>query len=176
MFGSVFVRIRCFLVLAMLVPSVGIAGVITGYLQYASGSQSATEWGLAVTNTGIESAINAQIDSFNLAQLAGPACTPVVLTGIPYSLGTIGPSATVVAPVTINFTGCLLLNTEFRLETSFSADGGLSGSLILPDLPADPSLISAPVYPAAESPEPATLWTLALPCALIFLRAKHHRR
>ncbi len=170
-----FLRICGFALLAAAGTGVAGAAVLTGYLQNASGPQTATAWDIAVTNSGLSPAVNADIASFSLIQTEGAACTPVVLTSIPVSLGTIGASATVIAPMIIDFTSCSLTNTRFNLSASFSADGGLTGTLLLEGLWADPSRNSYPVYPASSIPEPASLGLACAAAALLFLRRRHCR-
>ncbi|MEQ1946477.1 MAG: hypothetical protein ABL995_04775 [Bryobacteraceae bacterium] len=104
-----------------------LSGVVTS----KSGPQNARVWGVEISNSGNIPATGAKVDSFVLNQTFGPACTPVVMTSMPATIGTIAPGSSGVANVTINFTGCSA-TARFRLAAAFSANSGAAtGQFVL---------------------------------------------
>ena len=97
-------------------------------LQMTASGKSGTErgsrtWSYTVTDAGSGAAVAAQMSSFSLKQVGGAACTPVVSTTFPLSLGTLAPGATAPASVTINFTGCAS-SARFNMTAVLSANSG----------------------------------------------------
>jgi hypothetical protein len=98
-----------------------------------SGPSSARVWTLNFINNGPGAATGISLNGFTLTQVAGTACTPVLMAPVsfPAAVGsaTAGNSAQI--NVTINFTGCAAA-ARFRLTAPFSANGGtVSGTLLL---------------------------------------------
>jgi len=88
-----------------------------------AGPQNARVWTIAIVNAGPGAANNAQIDSFSLVQTGGAACTPVLNTAFPLSVGTIAANGAANGNVTIDFTGCVAI-ARFSLTVNFSANAG----------------------------------------------------
>jgi uncharacterized repeat protein (TIGR02543 family) len=106
--------------------STSLGGMISG----KSGPANARAWTFGITNSGPGAANGAMITSFTLTQVAGAACTPVVVNSLPMSVGNLAPGATQSAVVTINFSACAF-NARFTLNTGLSANSGAaSGSIV----------------------------------------------
>ena len=93
-----------------------------------SGTTSARVWSVQLTNSGPAPANNARITGFGLTQTYGAACTPVVLTPLPATVGTIAANGgTGSTNLTIDFTSCPSL-ARFTAAISYAADGGAAGT------------------------------------------------
>ena len=74
---------------------------------------------------------SARITALTLTQTSGPACTPVITTRFPSSVGNIAPGASATGSVTIDFTGCAPAN-RYTVALTYSANGGaVTGSKTL---------------------------------------------
>jgi hypothetical protein len=115
-----------------------LAPVVTGSISSRSGGASARQWTLTLTNSGPGAANAAQIIGVALTQTSGAACTPVMTNPAPVPslanplvVGTVAPSSSGTAGVTVNFTGCAPAN-RYRVVISFTANSGTySGSTTL---------------------------------------------
>jgi hypothetical protein len=104
---------------------------MAGNITSKSGPANARVWTVTFTNNGPGVAMGVQINSMNLTQTFGAACTPVVTTpvSLPLSVGSIAPAGSDSAAITINFTGCPA-NARFTANISFSANSGtLTGTV-----------------------------------------------
>lgn len=110
--------------------SVIITSGLTAMMASKSGPQNARVWTIAVSNTGPQTAYSSKIDGFKLTQTSGAACTPVIATPLPLSLGDIPAGGSANGAITINFTGCPS-TARFSLKASFSADNGLGTGTIV---------------------------------------------
>ncbi len=106
----------------------GAATTLNAAIAAKSGPPNARVWNVAIQNTGTGSAVNAQLNTLTLTQTFGAACTPVILTALPGSAGTIAPTASGVVPVTINFSACPV-TARFRVDLGYSANGGSTTGL-----------------------------------------------
>jgi hypothetical protein len=105
----------------------GLSGLITG----KSGPGNARTSTITLTNLGPGAANAASINSMTLTQSSGPACTPVITSALPVSVGNIAPSASAAGNVTVDFTGCAAAN-RFTVTFTYSANGGaVTGSKTL---------------------------------------------
>ena len=114
--------------LAALQGPTTMAGNITSKV----GPLNARVWTLTLTNNGPGAAMGVQVNSVNLTQVVGAACTPIVTapTAFPLSVGSIAPAGSEPATLTINFTGCPA-NARFTANISFSANSGaVTGTVI----------------------------------------------
>jgi hypothetical protein len=105
-----------------------MAGNITSKV----GLSNARVWTFTLTNNGPAAAMGVQINSMNLTQTFGAACTPVVSmpAAFPLSVGSIAPAGSDSTAITINFTGCPA-NARFTANISFSANSGtVTGTVI----------------------------------------------
>lgn len=97
-----------------------------------SGSTNSRVWNFNFINSGPDTAVGAQVDSFTLTQTSGTTCTtnPVVSNSFPISLGDVGPGyATAGYSVTIDFSGCSN-NARFTLITTLEANNGTTTSTV----------------------------------------------
>jgi uncharacterized repeat protein (TIGR02543 family) len=101
------------------------ATVLSATLGIKSGPVNARIWPVVFTNTGPGGATNISITAFTLMQTLGVACTPVVSTAMPVSVGTIPAAGTLTSNVTIDFTGCAG-TARFRLTMPFTSNGGVN--------------------------------------------------
>jgi uncharacterized repeat protein (TIGR02543 family) len=97
--------------------------VLGGGIGGRSGAINNRQWNLQVRNDGSGAAEVTRIESLQLTQTAGAACTPVVLSTFPVSVGDIAPGAYLNGAVNINFTGCPTL-ARFSARATFSANAG----------------------------------------------------
>jgi hypothetical protein len=103
---------------------------MTASLVSTTGPTNARDWKFQVYDTGIGAANNAAITGLTLMQTGGTACTPVIGTSFPVSLGNLAPSASVTGDVTIDFTGCGS-TAKFTMRLTVAANGGAtSGSIV----------------------------------------------
>jgi len=105
---------------------------LTGLITATSGPQSARHWTIALDNNGPFGANAAQINSLNLTQTGGAACSPSVNRAqFPVNVGNIAWGGSALGVVAINFTGCRS-DARFTVNFTFSADGGaVTGSQTL---------------------------------------------
>jgi hypothetical protein len=106
--------------------------VLVGRVASKTGPQNARVWTITVFNDGSATANSAQIASFTLTQISGPACTPVVIppASYPIALGNIAPAGSASGNFTIDFTGCAASN-RFALDVPYSADAGTESGAII---------------------------------------------
>jgi len=115
-----------------------LAPILTAGISNRTGTAAARQWTLALANNGLGTANAAQITGVVLTQTSGAACTPVISSPTPppsvanpLAVGTIAPSASGTAGVTVNFTGCAA-TARFRVVISFTANSNsYSGSTTL---------------------------------------------
>jgi hypothetical protein len=100
----------------------------------ASGQPASRDWKIRVYDTGTGAANGAQITGMTVTQTGGAACTPTIAPGtFPLALGTIAPSQSTTADVSINFTGCPL-TSKFTASITLAANGGeTSATIVRPD-------------------------------------------
>ncbi len=103
---------------------------MTATLASTTGATNARDWKFQVYDTGIGAADNAAITGMTLTQTGGTACTPVIGTSFPVSLGSIAPSASVTGDVTIDFTGCGS-TAKFTMRLTVAANGGATSATIV---------------------------------------------
>jgi hypothetical protein len=107
-----------------------LAPNLSGTIVTKAGPTNARVWTVSLTNSGEGTANGTQLDSITLTQTGGAACTPVVNTAFPVSLGTVAPMTTVSTNVTIDFTGCVA-TARFTVNIPFSANAGaVTGSIV----------------------------------------------
>ncbi len=98
---------------------------LSGEIISKTGPQNARVWNIEV-NSGPHAATGATIDSFALTQTSGAKCSPVVKSpSFPHALGDLHAYTSVIAPVTIDFTGCSAA-ARFNVDIPLSANGGES--------------------------------------------------
>jgi hypothetical protein len=105
---------------------------MAGNITSKAGTSNARVWTLTLTNNGPSAAMGVQVNSVNLTQTFGAACTPVVSmpAAFPLSVGSIAPAGSDSTAITINFTGCPA-NARFTANISFSANSGtVTGTVI----------------------------------------------
>jgi len=108
-------------------PCTQLSGLITA----KTGPANARVWTATITNIGSSPAAASQITSLTLLQSFGPACTPVISTPFPVTVGDLAPAASGSAAVTIDFSGCNAL-ARFTITLSYSSDAGaVTGSKTL---------------------------------------------
>jgi hypothetical protein len=98
-----------------------------------SGTQTAREWTITVSNSGLVDAVTSRIDKVTLTQAYGTACTAVITSpaAFPLSMGPIPAGSSASGTLTIDFTGCAS-TTRFVMVIWYSADiGWLSESKAL---------------------------------------------
>jgi endo-1,4-beta-xylanase len=85
-------------------PGYGLSFAITNQ----TGEKDARVWTITATNGDVGPAYDTQITGFQLLQIAGPSCSPVVTppSAYPVQLGDIAVSSSASAAFTINFSGC----------------------------------------------------------------------
>lgn len=98
---------------------------MAGNITSKAGPLNARVWTLALTNNGPAAAMGVQVNSVNLTQTFGAACTPVIASpgSFPLAVGSIAPTGSDSAAITINFTGCPA-SARFTANISFSANSG----------------------------------------------------
>ncbi len=102
---------------------------LCGGMNSRSGPINLRLWSILITNSGPGAADSAQIDSLQLTQMGGTACTPAVRSSFPVTLGNIAPGASRSGAVTIDFTGCSTL-ARFAVEVRFSANAGAASGVM----------------------------------------------
>jgi len=105
--------------------------ILGGNILTKTGPQNARVWPLNVANATVSpvTAHNTRIDTMTLTQVAGAACTPVMLTPPPVLVGDLTPGSSATVNLLISFTGCAA-NARFTAQATFSANGGgVSGSM-----------------------------------------------
>jgi hypothetical protein len=108
------------------------ATTMAGNITAKAGPLNARVWTLTLTDNGPGAAMGVQVNSVNLTQTFGAACTPVVTTpaAFPLSVGSIAPAGSESTAITINFTSCPA-NARFTANISFSANSGtVTGTVI----------------------------------------------
>jgi len=99
---------------------------LTGSIASKAGTADARVWTLSFSNAGPGTAYGVRLAGFTLRQTGGAACTPVVRTSLPVSLGDIAAGTTASTGVTIDFTGCAAL-AAFAVDAPFNAANGWHG-------------------------------------------------
>jgi uncharacterized repeat protein (TIGR02543 family) len=94
-----------------------------------TGPSNARVWTATIGNNGPGWALGTQITSFTLTQTSGTACTPVITTTMPATVGDIAPASNGTANVTIDFTGCPT-NANFTVVVPLSANNGAAHGVI----------------------------------------------
>jgi hypothetical protein len=79
---------------------------MSGNITAKAGPSSLRLWTISLTSNGPGAVIFTLINSFTLTQTGGAACTPVVNSTFPLSLGTIFAGQTVTSAVGIDFSSC----------------------------------------------------------------------
>lgn len=88
-------------------------------------------WSIRLSNSGLGTAVGAQITGFTISQSSGTACSPAVslISPLPVTVGDIAPSAYATGQVTLNFAGCPDTTGRFTAIITYSANSGAySGS------------------------------------------------
>jgi len=86
------------------------------------GPQNGVTWQIDLTNSSASALTNAEITSFTLTQVAGAAGTPVSLSTLPVSVGTIPANGSATASLLFDFTG-LAQTSLFDLTATLVGDG-----------------------------------------------------
>jgi hypothetical protein len=96
---------------------------MAGNITAKAGPSNARVWTVTFINNGPGVAVGVQVNSLELTQTFGAACSPIVTTpaAFPLAVGSIAPSGTGSTAITINFTGCPA-NARFTANISFSAN------------------------------------------------------
>jgi len=102
---------------------------VTAALASESGASNDRVWSFSFTNAGPGQANNIQISSFVLTQSAGPACTPVLISTLPLTVGSVAPKKVIDGKVSIDFTGCAS-TVRFSLAMGSSENNGASSSTL----------------------------------------------
>lgn len=99
-------------------------------LSSVGGDRDARVFTITATNGDAGPAYNTEITAFQLEQIDGRACTPVVTSpaSFPVSLGDIGVSSSAAASFTVDFKGCPA-SAEFRLKVPWSSATYHTGTL-----------------------------------------------
>jgi hypothetical protein len=104
--------------------------VLTGSISARSGTAAARQWTVTLNNVGPGAANGAQITGVSLTQTSGAACSPVITipspapsATSPLAVGTVAPSSSATAAVTISFAGCAPAN-RYKVVIGFAANGG----------------------------------------------------
>jgi hypothetical protein len=84
-------------------------------------------WNISVDNNGTGTATASQIDQFTLTQTYGAACTPVIESSFPVSMGDIPAGGSASGSIMIDFAGCSPI-ARFSLDALFSANFLLGGN------------------------------------------------
>jgi hypothetical protein len=95
-----------------------------------SGPANARVWTVSAQNQGPGAAPGLAVNTFQLLQDSGTACTPVVKDSLPKNMAEIAPGASTIVPITIDFSGCEAA-ARFRLVFSVKASSGASASRTL---------------------------------------------
>jgi hypothetical protein len=101
---------------------------VNAALTSQTGPASARVWAFQFTNAGLGQANNVEVTNFTLTQTAGTACKPVLITELPLAVGSVAPSGTLSANVSINFSSCPA-NAVFSLALTNSENSGASSSV-----------------------------------------------
>ncbi len=102
---------------------------VTAALASKSGTSNDRVWNFSFTNAGPGQANNIQINSFALTQTAGAPCSPVVVSTLPLTVGSVAPKKVIDGKVSIDFTGCTS-TVRFSLAMGSSENGGASSSVL----------------------------------------------
>ena len=105
--------------------------ILGGNILTKSGPLNARVWPVNIANANVSpvTAHYAQVDALTLMQVAGPACTPVLITPLPAVAGDLAPGTSATTNLILNFTGCSA-TTRFTAQATFSANGGgVTGSM-----------------------------------------------
>lgn len=103
---------------------------LSGNIVAKAGPGSARVWSVQINNSGPSAGVAAQISGIFLAQAGGAACTPVISSAPPVAAGNMAPDASVIVPLTIDFSGCAA-NARFTVSIGLSANNGTaSGSIV----------------------------------------------
>lgn len=103
-------------------PGINLSGSILS----KAGTPDARVWTFRFSNPGPGVAYGVKAAGFSLRQTSGAACTPVVKTGLPVTLGDIAAGGTADLPVTIDFSNCAA-TAMFAVDLPFNAAGGWHG-------------------------------------------------
>ena len=130
---------------------------------FVTGLENDVTWAIDINNSNAFALMNASISNVSITQTAGPAATPVIMTTLPISLGTIAANSTAVGDLNINFTGASLTSL-FDLNASLNADG-LTASQFFANLPPQiPDVNGLPF--SGPFPGTVTIASTPLPAAL----------
>ncbi len=94
-----------------------------------SGAPNDRVWTFSFTNAGPGQANNIQINSFALTQTAGAPCSPVVVSTLPITVGSVAPVKAIDGKVSIDFSSCAS-TVRVSLAMESSEDGGASSSTL----------------------------------------------
>jgi hypothetical protein len=98
--------------------------LLTASVVSTSGPAGARVWTFRLSNTGSGGAGDVRITSLVVQPVQGTCTSPVVVTTpLPQIVGAVAPGGSVLAPVTIDFSGCMSL-PHFKAVVSFDALGG----------------------------------------------------
>jgi hypothetical protein len=102
---------------------------VTAALANKSGASNDRVWSFTFTNAGPGQANNIQINSFALTQTAGPACTPVLISTLPVSVGNVAPGKAINGKVSIDFSSCGSA-ASFSLAMGSAENNGASSATL----------------------------------------------
>jgi hypothetical protein len=122
------------------------------------------QWEIYINNSNALALTNASISSASITQTAGNADTPVIVTPLPISLGTIAANSTAYGDLIVGFGGLGLFDDQFDLNVVFNADG-LTASLFFANLPPYPDLVTE-LPTIGPYPGTVTITSTPLPAAL----------
>jgi len=109
-------------------PGYGMTFAVTN----KTGAQNARVWTVTATNGTVGPAYATQITGLTLTQVAGAACTPVIIppSSFPVPLGDIPAGGSASANFTIDFTGCANL-ARFKMSAPWSSATYDTGTYVL---------------------------------------------
>lgn len=104
---------------------------LSGAIASTTGPNTARDWRIQVSNTGLAVANSAQITQMTFTETGGKACVPSIAPGVlPVGVGGISPGGSAFGDVIVNFAGCD--NTsKFTVKISLSANGGAALGTVL---------------------------------------------
>jgi hypothetical protein len=109
------------------------SGGYSDYLNIPIRAPNDLIWAININNTNAFALTNASISNVSITQTAGAAATPVILTTLPISLGTIPANSTAIGDLAIDFSSASS-NSLWDLKANFNADD-LTASLFFANLP-----------------------------------------
>jgi Divergent InlB B-repeat domain len=103
---------------------------MAGNITAKTGPSNARAWTLSLEDNGPAGAAGVTIPGFALTQTGGAACTPIVNTTFPLSIGTLLASQTGTADVLIDFSSCAAA-ARFTATFTYTANyGTVTGSVV----------------------------------------------